>query len=124
MVDPRIPKGDLLIRVGEGFYGLHLYANAYWLDHLLAYVEMSTTLGTDVSNPLVMQLLNLCQTHQQLLAIIPRPDTSPLRNWTDVQADKRLNGLSGYAEIYAIAKQVLVSRQSRIDCRQQKGLRK
>ncbi|KAI9791132.1 MAG: hypothetical protein M1816_004363 [Peltula sp. TS41687] len=122
LIDPRVPSGDLLIRVGEGFHGLHLYANAYWLDHLLSYVDMSKSLDTDASSPLVTQLLRLCETHQQLLDTVQNTSISRSLPLTAAQSDKRMGGLSGYPEIHAIAQQVLGSRQRTIDYQPQNCL--
>lgn len=116
LIDDQVSKGSLLIRVAGGFDGLQLYANAFWLDHVLAYVDISTTLDADASCPLVMQLLRLCNTYQQ------HSSTSGAPGMTTLQTDRRLNGLSGYADIHAMAQQVLVTRQTAMECQQQNDL--
>lgn len=73
-IDPQFSAEKNNINVVKGFHGLHLYANEYWLAHLITYANMHEITEQLPVTPgsLVEQLLALCETHSHLEAKLSR----------------------------------------------------
>jgi hypothetical protein len=73
-IDPQFSAEQNSINVVKGFHGLHLYANEYWLAHLIAYANMHEITEPLPVTPssLVEQLLALCETHNRTAAKLSR----------------------------------------------------
>jgi hypothetical protein len=52
LVDPSKCTFNPMVRVGEGFHSLQLYANTFWLDHVLDYVTLKS--HSDANNNVVL----------------------------------------------------------------------
>lgn len=42
LVDPDYDENQRLIDVGKGLHGLQLYANEFWLEHILTYADLAS----------------------------------------------------------------------------------
>ena len=73
-IDPQFSAEQNSINIVKGFHGLHLYANEYWLTHLITYANMRGNTEPLPVTPgsLVEQLLALCETHNRMEAKLSR----------------------------------------------------
>jgi hypothetical protein len=73
-IDPQFSAEQNSINIVKGFHGLHLYANEYWLTHLITYANMRGNAEPLPVTPgsLVEQLLALCETHNCMEAKLSR----------------------------------------------------
>ena len=112
-----LPYSNQIIRVGHGYHSLQLYANTFWLDHLLDYTTIKGRLDSESPCPLAKQVVRLCRLHNNSTIEVERgPDS------TDVSLlDKRLDMLASWGEeAHGLAQRVLWHRKNIRD-RQAKG---
>jgi hypothetical protein len=63
-VDPGISYDSKRLAVAEGFHSLHLYANAFWLDHVLDLAtDPGKALDSTFPGSFTNQIQRLCATH-------------------------------------------------------------
>ena len=75
ILDPHVPEEERIARVGKGFHALQLYAYEHWVSHLLTYANLNGGLEGEDSQPLIEQLTNLYEVHEQMKAQLSRvPD--------------------------------------------------
>ena len=57
-----------MIDVGNGWYGLHLYANENWVEHFLQHADaLNGVEGHSVSTSLLAQVTKLCSVQSGLM---------------------------------------------------------
>jgi hypothetical protein len=90
----------MLTQIGEGFHSLQLYANAFWLEHLLEYAVVRGSVNSHHLNPLAKQLSLLCEMHASIVGSKDNPEdiTTML-----LPADPRLQSLDQCGSIFALA---------------------
>ena len=69
---------EKILDVAKGFHGLHLYANEFWVAHLLEYVEVNTELDQNMLDPVLERVLALCDIHDFIA--LPTDDTEEGEN--------------------------------------------
>jgi hypothetical protein len=109
-VNPTVSDEELLQRVGYGYFGLHNYANEYWIEHLLSYASDNQGLSSDSADPLCAQISRLAARHNSFLMnsgeyrcqVTQSPFADP---------DLRLKVLANAADIQDLAMKILVFRR-------------
>jgi hypothetical protein len=66
IIDPCVPEERRMINIGKGSHALQLYAHEYWATHLLIYSKLNGGFEEGTSQPLMEQLLSLCEVHKQI----------------------------------------------------------
>ena len=99
---------NLPARVGEGFHSLQLYANTFWLDHLLDYATMKGNVEAGSLCPLTKQLLRLCRLHSEYAV----EEESNIDQAEVSLLDKRLTSLANWGDIYILGQRVLWNRKT------------
>ncbi|PVH83786.1 hypothetical protein DL98DRAFT_652239 [Cadophora sp. DSE1049] len=85
LVDSRVEEKEKIVDVARGFHGLHLYANEYWVAHLLEYVEINTELDQHVLDPVLERVLDLCDAHDSLTVRTDDSEEGEEMAWSDSQ---------------------------------------
>ena len=58
-IDPTVSESEIRLRVVKGYHGLDRYAQEYWLDHLLEFARLHTTVNASPGNDLFERLKGL-----------------------------------------------------------------
>ena len=116
LIDP-IPYGaNPIIRVGEGFHSLQLYANAFWLDHLLDYAKSAGNQHEDFQ--LRLQVSQFCELYGGELVKTTLEAKSHARSTTP----ENLEVLRSWGGIFSLAENLYLHREA-VRCRQRTSKR-
>jgi len=66
LIDPQVQNEEKVVDIAKGIHGLHLYANDFWVEHLLEYIEVNTELDQRMLDPVLERVLDLCDAHDGL----------------------------------------------------------
>jgi hypothetical protein len=66
LIDSQVTNEEKILDIAKGFHGLHLYANEFWVAHLLEYIEVNTELDQRMLDPVLERVLDLCDAHDCL----------------------------------------------------------
>ena len=94
LIDPYLPEGQRMIKVGKGFHALQLYAHEHWVSHLLMYVNLNGGFEGGASQPLIEQLISLCEAHKQMGAQLSRAPNARIELHAAGDAEQDLHYLS------------------------------
>ena len=109
LINPELCAINPLIRVGEGYHSLFLYANRFWFEHLLDYVALEGPGVRKDRTMLAIQLLELCKfyirhsTHEGGL----ETESSGI-----TVSDERLGALIEWGDIYLLVRITLSRREA------------
>jgi len=103
---------NVILRVVEGFHSLQLYANAFWVEHLLEYASLNPRSDGRAGDPLMTQLLELYDrfirhSGPEIKSTVDAFDTT-----TERLQDIRIQNLTSWGDIYGLVRQVLTHRQA------------
>jgi hypothetical protein len=73
LIDSQVRNEEKIVDIAKGIHGLHLYANEFWVAHLLEYIEVNTKLDQRMLDPVLERVLDLCDAHDCLA--LPTDDT-------------------------------------------------
>ncbi len=68
---PSVPDDEIRRRIVKGYHGLHLYANEFWIEHVLQYAKMQKTTGSEILESFVSQLERLLQFRRESWSLEP-----------------------------------------------------
>jgi hypothetical protein len=97
----------------EGYHSLHPYADQYWLEHVLQYMQMLSQ-HEQCSDNLLSMLTRICDIHTQLLK-----DAGGVLPNTVTATNNHLHSLNGLGDIYLLAQTITVCREQKVQ--RQKG---
>jgi len=109
LVNPELCATNPLIRVGEGYHSLFLYATRFWFEHLLDYAALECPAVSKDRTMLASQLLELCKlyikhtTHEGGL----ERESSGI-----TVSDERLDALIEWGDIYLLVRITLGGREA------------
>ena len=104
------PKHEALVKIGQCFHSLQLYANSFWLDHLVDCISLGFVLDSNSTDPLIQQLSVLHQTHADLIQGNSHLHKPSLTDAEAVLQNERLRVLTSWMGIYTLAHQILADR--------------
>jgi hypothetical protein len=96
-----------LLRTGEGFHSLQLYANAFWLEHFLQLTSLHPNVEALATEPIMEQLHHL----RSIYGMYPRKVLDKRIESAKV-VDPRLDRLKDYPDVHTFLHQILVHRQT------------
>jgi hypothetical protein len=96
-----------LLRTGEGFHSLQLYANTFWLEHFLDLVSLHSNVEALAAEPIMEQFHHL----RSMYGIYPR-QVLDKRIESAKLDDPRLDLLKDYPNVHTFLHQILVHCQT------------
>ena len=120
LINPEHSQITIKRSVLEGYHGLQLYANEFWLQHLLALSRDPSTCLTDMKyETLVQRLQRFCSTHEKIQRL--RSHIPSLSTGLDIGSiEKDLQCLNYEFNTKKLASQLLAFRQA-VENHQAKG---
>lgn len=109
LIDPSVPENQSRRRIVKGYHTLHLYANDFWMEHLLQYVKLQGGLDARVSAPLIEQLQSLCGFRKEAQSAEFQAELQVLDPLKSIE--NRIAALDNLPDVKVLVQDALIYRQ-------------